>query len=69
MADALPDLRAHFQAKGAAAFNHRRSRDSHGYNPGSSAISDFQIGYDSAASKSHDANSTARHVDVPQVNV
>lgn len=68
MDDALQDLRAHFRTKGAAAFNHGRSRDSHGYNPGSSAIGDFHAGFDDAAAKTHLAISTARRIDSAQVS-
>ena len=42
-------LREAIQRKGAAAYAHGRSRDSHGFNHTASAITDFHAGYDTAA--------------------
>ena len=42
--------RAAIRAKGAAHYHADGTRDSHGFNPGSSAIADFHIGWDTAAS-------------------
>ena len=49
MTPALQGLHTHFRTKGSEAFHAGRSRDSHGLNYGSDAITDFYIGYDAAA--------------------
>ena len=65
MTDYAIITREAIRRKGAAAFAHGRTRESHGFNPGSAAIAEFQKGYDSAAN-THVATSTAQRVELRQ---
>lgn len=64
MVDYAIITREAIRRKGAAAFAHGRTRDSHGFNPGSAAIAEFHAGYDAA--KNHVATSTAQRVELRQ---
>lgn len=65
MAEALPGIRQHFQARGKAAFLAGLPRNSHGLMRGTAALFDFLIGYDLAA-KNHSATQERMRVELAQ---
>lgn len=53
--------RATIRARGAAAFNANRSRDSHNMNPGAAALAEWLEGFDEAAKAWQAAQLAARY--------